>query len=82
MVFKGNLGTANKIAVKKMLLSCYNTADREIELLMSSNHPNVLRYYQREDEGDFIYLALELCSRELKILPALRAASISPAGAS
>lgn len=64
MVFKGMLGSQD-VAVKKMLKAFYNTADREIELLMTTNHPNVLRYFQREDFGDFIHLALELCDMSL-----------------
>jgi len=60
MVFKGLLGS-QEVAVKKMLKAFYNTADREIELLMSTNHPNVLRYFQREDFGEFIHLVRLAC---------------------
>ena len=28
-------------------------------------HPNITRYFAKEEDGDFIYLALELCDASL-----------------
>lgn len=41
-------------------------ARREIALLIDSDvHPNVLRYYARKEDENFLYLALEMCSYTL-----------------
>ena len=60
MVFKGLLDN-KEVAVKKMLRAFYNTADREINILINTKHPNVLGYHQREYDGDFIYLVRVVC---------------------
>lgn len=50
------------VAVKRLLGEFYENANKEINLLMDSDHhPNVLRYFARENDGNFIYVALERC---------------------
>ncbi|KAL9650574.1 hypothetical protein ABK040_004790 [Willaertia magna] len=52
-----------KIAVKRMLKDFVKFAQKEISLLIQSDsHPNIVRYYAQEEDEQFIYLALELCT--------------------
>jgi serine/threonine protein kinase len=45
------------VAVKRMLRAFHAAADREMRLLIESDgHPNVVRYFLREQAGDFVYL--------------------------
>jgi len=68
VVYKGNLEGRN-IAVKRMLKAYHASADREISLLIESDgHPNLVRYFLKEIQGDFVYLALELCDMSLQEL--------------
>ena len=65
VVFKGKLD-GRPVAIKRMLKSFYHLAQREIRLLISSDgHPNVVRYFAKEEHGEFIYLSLELCVKTL-----------------
>ena len=65
VVFAGTLD-GRQVAVKRMLSTFYGVAQREVSLLISSDsHPNVVRYYSQEVEGEFIYVALELCACNL-----------------
>lgn len=49
-----------------MLKAYHASVDREISLLIESDgHPNVVRYFLKEAQGDFVYLALELCDMSL-----------------
>ncbi|BFZ17659.1 hypothetical protein BsWGS_20698 [Bradybaena similaris] len=51
------------VAVKRLLPECFSFADREVELLRESDqHPNVIRYFCTEEDGQFRYIALELCA--------------------
>ena len=66
VVYKGTLEDGRKVAVKRMLKAYNASADREISLLIESDgHPNVVRYFLKEERGDFVYLALELCDMSL-----------------
>lgn len=66
MVYKGSFG-GREVAVKRMLLDFYDIASHEVSLLQESDgHPNVVRYYDRESAGDFLYIALELCPASLE----------------
>ena len=66
MVYKGSFG-GRDVAVKRMLLQFYDIASHEVGLLQESDdHPNVIRYYDKEAAGEFLYIALELCPASLQ----------------
>ena len=68
-VVKRGLLDGRAVAVKQMLIHYYHFASREMALLTRSDgHPNVLRYFCKEQDGDFVYLALELCQCSLAAL--------------
>jgi len=62
IVYKGYF--ANRSVAVKRLLRAFNTvAIKEIEALITSdNHPHVLRYFTKEEDGEFVYIALEKCA--------------------
>ena len=65
VVYRGMLD-GRSVAVKRLLSAYHASAEREIKLLIESDgHPNVVRYFLKEARGDFVYLALELCSLSL-----------------
>eukprot|EP00051_Salpingoeca_urceolata_P004559 m.65888 g.65888 ORF g.65888 m.65888 type:complete len:1129 (-) comp13697_c0_seq2:209-3595(-) len=50
------------VAVKRVLKEFYDIAHHEVNLLRKSDdHPNVVRYYCMEEDGQFLYIGLELC---------------------
>ncbi|XP_022243411.1 serine/threonine-protein kinase/endoribonuclease IRE1-like isoform X1 [Limulus polyphemus] len=64
-VYRGNFD-GRQVAVKRILPECFNFADREVNLLRESDeHPNVIRYFCMEEDKQFRYIALELCSATL-----------------
>ena len=66
MVYKGSFG-GRDVAVKRMLLEFYEIASHEVGLLQKSDdHPNIIRYYDKESHGEFLYIALELCDASLQ----------------
>ncbi|GMH87726.1 hypothetical protein TL16_g10947 [Triparma laevis f. inornata] len=65
VVFLGSLHN-RKIAVKRMLSAYDASASNEIDLLCrTDDHANLIRYFMRETDGEFVYLALELCDKSL-----------------
>jgi len=49
-----------------MLRSFYESATHETEILLASDeHPNVVHYYSKEEDNQFIYLALAYCDSTL-----------------
>eukprot|EP01136_Pigoraptor_vietnamica_P006209 Opistho-1_new@38863 len=56
---------ARRAAVKRMLREFTTLAAKEVAMLSllseSESHPNILRYYGREEDAEYIYLAVELC---------------------
>ena len=65
MVFKGSFG-GREVAVKRMLKEFYDVASQEVNLLQQhDDHPNVIRYFDKETAGSFLYIALELCPASL-----------------
>jgi len=83
MVFKGTFG-GRDVAVKRMLKEFYDIASHEVSLLQESDdHPNVIRYFDKETAGDFLYIALELCPASLQDVvekPTSYSQLISPSG--
>lgn len=65
-VFKGTFEERN-VAVKRLLPECFTLADREVTLLRESDaHENVVRYFCTEQDRQFRYIAVELCSATLQ----------------
>ena len=55
-------------AIKRLIKPFYGDsyADKEISLLIATDqHPNMLRYYAKEEDNDFVYIALERCNGTL-----------------
>ncbi|KAL8663632.1 MAG: hypothetical protein Q9202_003702 [Teloschistes flavicans] len=66
VVYKGSFGSRD-VAVKRMLSNFFDIAAHEVGLLQESDdHQNVIRYYDKEITGDFLYIALELCPASLQ----------------
>lgn len=75
VVYEGLL-EGRRVAVKRMLREFYGVAAREIALLMESDeHPCVVSYYAKEEDDEFIYLALYLCIASLESLVSAEAPS-------
>ncbi|KZV99075.1 kinase-like protein, partial [Exidia glandulosa HHB12029] len=54
------------VAVKRLLGDFVTLATREVQLLQESDdHPNVIRYFYKEQRDNFLYIALELCPASL-----------------
>lgn len=65
VVFRGTFD-GRDVAVKRMLIDFYDVAGHEVSLLQQSdNHPNVIRYFCREQTDRFMYIVLELCPASL-----------------
>lgn len=65
MVFQGTF-QGRAVAVKRLLQHCVTLATREVNILQESDdHPNVIRYYFKENKDSFLYIALELCPASL-----------------
>ncbi|KAI8878466.1 hypothetical protein K501DRAFT_228346 [Backusella circina FSU 941] len=61
VVYKGQFD-GRQVAVKRLLLDFYDVALKEVKLLQESDdHPNVVRYFYKEEYDGFLYIALELC---------------------
>eukprot|EP00731_Ephydatia_muelleri_P025476 Em0017g559a len=54
------------VAIKRILPECFELAEKEVALLRESDyHPNVVRYFCKEQDMVFTYIALELCQATL-----------------
>lgn len=64
-VFEGAY-EGRKVAVKRIRKDHRDVANKEIQMLKNSDqHPNIVRLYGTEDDGEFIYIALERCECSL-----------------
>eukprot|EP00898_Chlorokybus_atmophyticus_P001021 jgi/Chlat1/191/Chrsp1S03110 len=65
VVYDGKLD-GRTVAVKRLLGQFYETAQKEINtLIVTDEHPNIIRCYAMEEDNDFVYVALERCARNL-----------------
>ncbi|KAI8868459.1 kinase-like protein [Ramicandelaber brevisporus] len=65
IVCKGLLD-GRDVAIKRILLDFHTIAEHEVGVLEDSDHhPNVIRYYTKEQHDSFMYIALELCAASL-----------------
>lgn len=65
IVYEGVLDS-RPVAVKRLLRQFYNLARKEIQVLVvSDEHPNVVRCFAMEEDREFVYLALERCKTSL-----------------
>ncbi|KAM9972384.1 hypothetical protein ACTFIW_007444 [Dictyostelium discoideum] len=65
IVYEGKM-EGRKVAVKRMLSQFVKFADREVSILIHSDeHTNVVRYYAKEEDDEFIYLAISFCQKSL-----------------
>jgi serine/threonine-protein kinase/endoribonuclease IRE1 len=64
-VYKGLFEGTAAIAVKRVVNEHCVLAQREIDLLRSLQHPNVVRYYSTESDRSFKYIAIELAELTL-----------------
>ncbi|BDA47514.1 probable serine/threonine-protein kinase/endoribonuclease IRE1 at C-terminar half [Coccomyxa sp. Obi] len=68
LVFEGTLH-GRPIAVKRILSQFYELARKEIgALILSDEHPNIVRCFAMEEDNEFVYLALERCRHSLNDL--------------
>ena len=66
VVYLGKFGDRN-VAVKKIEKENSKLMVKEIALLQKSDeHPNIIRYFQMEEDMEFCYIAVELCLCSLK----------------
>jgi serine/threonine-protein kinase/endoribonuclease IRE1 len=65
IVLKGSF-QGRTVAVKRLLRSFVTIASHEVKLLQESDdHPNVIRYFCKEQREEFLYIALEFCPATL-----------------
>jgi ankyrin repeat protein/serine/threonine protein kinase len=66
-VFHGKFQKTRPCAVKQMSKSYFSFADNEVQVLLKSDgHPNVIRYFAREEDEESIYLATEFCAASFR----------------
>lgn len=65
VVFKGRF-EGRDVAVKRLLVDFFDVAETEVNLLRDSDHhPNVIRYFMKEQTERFVFIALELSPASL-----------------
>jgi serine/threonine-protein kinase/endoribonuclease IRE1 len=64
-VYRGLFEGKTEIAVKRVIQEHFTLAQREIDLLRSLQHPNVVRYFTTESDNLFKYIAIELAELSL-----------------
>ena len=64
-VYKGKF-QRRAIAIKRVVRDLAKIVDREISImLLIDRHPNILRYFAKEEDENFIYIGTELCEGNL-----------------
>ena len=64
-VYKGKF-QRRPIAIKRVVRDLAKIVDREISIMLQTDrHPNILKYFAREETEDFIYIGIELCECNL-----------------
>lgn len=62
VVYHGQFERTRDVAVKRVSKKLMNFVDREVELLKYvDDDVNVVRYYCKQEDADYMYIALELC---------------------
>lgn len=64
-VYKGLFENKQHVAVKRIVSDCFKLANREIDLLIKLQHPNLIRYFATESDDQFTYIAIELAEMTL-----------------
>eukprot|EP01113_Clastostelium_recurvatum_P032307 TRINITY_DN4131_c0_g1_i9.p1 TRINITY_DN4131_c0_g1~~TRINITY_DN4131_c0_g1_i9.p1 ORF type:complete len:1068 (-),score=237.66 TRINITY_DN4131_c0_g1_i9:40-3243(-) len=66
IVFEGRL-EGRRVAVKRMLRQFVDLAQHEVDLLLHADeHQHVVTYYAKEEDHEFVYLALSYCPSSLQ----------------
>ena len=66
IVYKGDFGQ-RPIAIKKVSKATTNSVDQEISIMLKiDRHPNILRFFAKEEDENFIYIGMELCDYNLE----------------
>ena len=64
-VYKGKF-QRRPIAIKRVIRDLKKKVDREVSIMLKTDrHPNILRYFAKEETKDFIYIGTELCEGNL-----------------
>ena len=65
IVYKGKFGQ-REIAIKRVMKIASKEVEREISIIMKiDRHPNILKYFAKEEDENFIYIGTELCEGNL-----------------
>jgi len=65
VVFEGEF-RGRAVAVKRMLVQHNKVANKEIQFLQKVDlHPNLITYFDKEEDDNFVYLVLEKCEGNL-----------------
>ena len=65
-VYEGSF-QGRPIAIKQVLRSFPTSLCREISIMKKiDQHPNILRYFAKEEDPNFFYIATELCEGNLR----------------
>ena len=55
-------GYAIKSIMKSMIEMRIDLLERELELLVTVNHPNIIKFYEVYEDSQYIHLVMELCT--------------------
>ena len=65
IVYRGKFGK-REIAIKRVLKMVSRAVEREISVMLKiDRHPNILKYFAKEEDENFIYIGTELCECNL-----------------